>query len=109
VAIADAAYVLCDHGYLRLGWCDECRVRGTQAGVPDWSVLLHIAMPLVFGLSLMYLAAPAILVNLATLLSLAVVLMLGWIVVGREGWASAIGRDANRPASPASRSRWPRS
>jgi hypothetical protein len=23
-AVADPAYVLCEHGYLRRGWCDQC-------------------------------------------------------------------------------------
>ena len=30
-AATDPEYVLCDHGYLRRGWCEECHVDAT-----DW-------------------------------------------------------------------------
>jgi hypothetical protein len=30
-AATDPEYVLCDHGYMRRGWCDEC-----HADAMDW-------------------------------------------------------------------------
>ena len=108
MAVIDPSYVLCDHGYMRQGWCDECLARRTQTVLPHPWVLLYLALGLVFGLIVLYQLDPAILVDLAALLYLAIVVILGWIVVRRENVARASGWEAGEAAPRASRSRRPR-
>jgi hypothetical protein len=38
--VAEASHVLCDHGYLRKGWCLDCDPPSSDENVLDASVLL---------------------------------------------------------------------
>jgi hypothetical protein len=84
IAAADASYVLCDHGYLRAGWCRDCQALTSQKGLPVLPVLLGVAVVMTVGLIVLYVLDPAMLVQLAALIWLSVVAVLGWIVVGHE-------------------------
>jgi hypothetical protein len=37
--VAEATHVLCDHGYLRKGWCHECGAMSSGSDVLDRSVM----------------------------------------------------------------------
>jgi hypothetical protein len=42
--VAEATHVLCDHGYLRKGWCHECGAKSSGSDVLDGAVMPVVDM-----------------------------------------------------------------
>ena len=82
--VQDAGYVLCEHGFLRHGWCYECPDRRPHRSMVDLAVIVYMVLVLVLGYIAMATLGPATLITLASALSLLIVLLIGWIVVTKE-------------------------
>jgi hypothetical protein len=81
-----ASYVLCDHGYLREGWCRDCYrpEDPKRARLPAAAWMIILATVMTFGLTLVHRLDPAILIQLSAVAYLTFVTLLGCIVIKHE-------------------------